>query len=60
MAHTRGPDEGGGNCSGGFGSFYDGTIEIESIDANQVVFNLAATATILVTADGHYVASRCP
>jgi len=59
-AHTRGPDEGGGNCSFGGGSFFDGTIEIESIDANQVVFNLAGTSTLLVTADGHYAATRCP
>jgi hypothetical protein len=58
---TSGPDA-YGNCSQGQGSYWNGTIEIVSIDAAQVVFTLAGTDQHFITAgtaDGTYVAPRC-
>jgi hypothetical protein len=55
-----------GDCPGGGGSFTDGTIEILSIDATQVVFTLSGTMMFAGdgvsddVADGTYVAARCP
>ena len=52
------PDE----CSGGGGSYWDGTISITAIDAQKVSFTLSGTATLFLTpgnADGAYEAERC-
>lgn len=55
---------GSGTCSGGGGSYWDGTIDITSIDSTHVTFTLAGTAQIFSftpqgTADGTYTAPRC-
>ena len=54
---------GPGACAGGGGSFWDGTIEVTSIDATQVTFTLAGTADYLLSSGGHadgtYTATRC-
>jgi hypothetical protein len=58
---TSGPDA-YGNCAQGAGSYWNGTIQIVSIDASQVVFTLAGTDQHFIaagTADGTYVAPRC-
>jgi hypothetical protein len=55
---AQGPDD----CPGGGGSFF-GTLEIESIDATEVVFRLSGTDPIDlvgVSVDGEYTAPRCP
>ncbi len=55
-----------GVCPGGGGSFVDGTIDIVSIDATQVVFTLTGTMMFAgegipdEVANGTYTASRCP
>jgi hypothetical protein len=51
--------EGSTTCSFGGGTFWDGTIEIVSIDATQVTFRLADTQKWMVNADGEYTAPRC-
>ena len=55
--------EGGGICSGGGGSYFDGTIAITAIDATHVDFTLAGTADLLnaagSNANGSYTAKRC-
>ena len=51
-----------GSCSGGGGSYGDGTIHITAIDATQVKFTLSGTADTglgLGNADGTYTAPRC-
>lgn len=51
-----------GTCSGGGGSYWDGTIAITSIDATHVTFTLAGTGSIFSNpgnADGTYTAKRC-
>jgi hypothetical protein len=56
---SAGPDD----CPGGGGSFITGTLDIESIDATQVVFRLSGTGAFDLngsSADGEYVAARCP
>ncbi len=53
---------GSGICSGGGGSYWNGTIEITAIDATQVTFTLAWTAPLLLdndSANGTYTAKRC-
>ncbi|XXX80251.1 hypothetical protein WMF30_15905 [Sorangium sp. So ce134] len=55
-----GPDRGGGDCYGGGGSFIEGTIEIVSIDAAQVVVRLSDTDTYEFDANGEHTALRCP
>lgn len=53
---------GGGVCSGGGGSYWDGTIEVTAIDATHVAFTLAGTGGIVSNpgnADGTYDAKRC-
>jgi hypothetical protein len=57
---AQGPDRGGGDCSGGGGSFFDGTIEILSVDATHVVFRLVNTQKFDFNADGYYDLPRCP
>ncbi|WP_437963504.1 hypothetical protein WMF04_27680 [Sorangium sp. So ce260] len=57
---VAGPDRGGGDCYGGGGSFFDGTIEIVSIDAEKVVFRLEDTSTFEFDANGEHTALRCP
>jgi hypothetical protein len=54
---------GNGTCSGGGGSYWDGTIQVTAIDATHVDFTLAGTAQIIGsggTSDGSYTAKRCP
>jgi len=50
-------------CSGGGGSYWDGTITISSIDGANVTFTLAGTMSVFLdpgtTADGTYTAKRC-
>ena len=55
------PSSGPDDCSGGGGSFWDGTITILSIDAASVTFELANTASLFDqgNADGVYTAPRC-
>jgi hypothetical protein len=51
-----------GECSGGGGSYWDGTIDVTAIDATHVTFTLAGTAQIFSSqgnADGTYTAQRC-
>jgi hypothetical protein len=58
---VQGPDEGGGQCYGGGGSFFDGTIEIVSIAENgDAVIRVADTQKFEFNADGTYQAHRCP
>lgn len=49
-----------GMCGGGGGSFWDGTLEIVSIDDAQVVGKLENTATFDFDANGDFTALRCP
>lgn len=55
--------EGGNVCSGGGGSYWDGTIQITAIDATHVEFTLAGTSELFIssgqTANGSYSAKRC-
>lgn len=55
-----GPDRGGGDCSGGGGSFNQGTLEIVSISSQAVVVRLAHTMVFEVNPNGLYEAARCP
>jgi hypothetical protein len=51
-----------GACSGGGGSYWDGTIDITAIDAAHVTFTLAGTGQIFTAqgdANGTYTATRC-
>lgn len=57
---VSGPDDGSGNCYGGGGSFYDGTVEIVSLDATQVVVRFEGTDTSEFDVDGVHTAIRCP
>ncbi|WP_437963503.1 hypothetical protein WMF04_27675 [Sorangium sp. So ce260] len=59
-ASVAGPDRGGGDCYGGGGSFFDGTIEIVSIDAEKVVVRFEDTSTFDFDANGEHTALRCP
>jgi len=65
LAYLSVTEPGGGDtCSGGGGSYWDGTIEITAISATQVTFTLAGTAKIFSftpqgTADGTFTAPRC-
>ena len=55
--------EGGSVCTGGGGSYWDGSIQITAIDATHVEFTLAGTAELFIasghTANGAYSAKRC-
>jgi hypothetical protein len=55
--------EGGNVCSGGGGSYWDGTIQITAIDTTHVEFTLAGTTELFIgsgqTANGAYSAKRC-
>jgi hypothetical protein len=57
---ATGPNIDSPDCWFGGGSFYDGTIEIVSIDDRQVVFRLDNTSTFEFNANGEYTALRCP
>jgi hypothetical protein len=51
-----------GECSGGGGTYWDGTIDVTAIDATQVTFTLAGTGNLFGypgNADGTYTAKRC-
>jgi hypothetical protein len=51
-----------GECAGGGGSYFDGSIEVVTIDDQQVVYTLSGTAELhsgFGNADGTYEASRC-
>ncbi len=52
-----------GTCSGGGGSFWDGTIDVTEIDATHVTFTLAGTSDVFLSSGGHadgtYTAARC-
>jgi hypothetical protein len=56
---SRGTDRGGGDCSGGGGSFFDGTLEIVDIGATTVNIRLANTLKLDFNADGAYAAKNC-
>jgi hypothetical protein len=56
---SRGPDRGGGDCSGGGGSFFEGTLEIVDIGATTVNIRLANTFKLDFNADGAYAAKNC-
>ncbi len=61
---SNGSNPGGSeDCWGGGGSFIDGTLEIVSIDATQVVVRLSGTSVDIlpesVSADGDYTVPRC-
>ncbi len=56
---VTGPDRGGGDCSGGGGSFYQGTIDILYVDATSVRFRLTNTQNFDFNADGLYSLPRC-
>jgi hypothetical protein len=51
-----------GTCSGGGGTFWEGTLEIVSIDAGTIVVTLSGTSAngSDFVADGTYVAPICP
>jgi len=51
--------ERGGDCYAAGGSFIEGTLEIVSIDDDQVVGVLANTEEWEFDADGQFSASRC-
>lgn len=54
---------GGGECMGGGGSFIQGTLEIVSVDAQQVTYTLSGTMAFdfgFGNVDGTYTAQRCP
>jgi hypothetical protein len=55
------PPSGPDDCSGGGGSFWDGTISVLSIDAASVTFELSGTAAVFDygNVDGVYTAPRC-
>lgn len=56
------PQNNPGGCSGGGGTYWDGTISITAISAASVTFTLAGTADIgsgFGSADGTYTAPRC-
>jgi hypothetical protein len=53
---NSGPDD----CWGGGGSFYEGTLEITTIDNNWVHGQLTGTPTFDLDANGPFAASRCP
>ena len=59
------PGDGSGgpnSCSGGGGSYWDGTITISAIDGTHVDFTLAGTGQLIGVggnADGTYTALRC-
>jgi hypothetical protein len=57
---VTGPDRGGGDCSFGGGTFWDGTIEIVSISSTDVVVRLKDTFVFEVDVDGVYHAVPCP
>ncbi|WP_437805915.1 hypothetical protein [Sorangium sp. So ce1078] len=57
---AAGPDRGGGDCYSGGGSFFEGTIELVSIDAEKVVFRFEGTDTYEFDANGEHTALRCP
>lgn len=51
-----------GECSGGGGSYFDGSIEVIAIDAQHVEYALSGTAELwgdFGNADGTYTAARC-
>jgi hypothetical protein len=55
---VRGADRGGGDCSGGGGSFIDGTVEI--VDMGPTIHvRLANTFKLDFDADGAYAAANC-
>jgi hypothetical protein len=59
---TRGQDAYGDCSIAGAGSYWNGTIQIVSIDASQVAFTLSGTDQHFIspgTADGSYLAPRC-
>lgn len=54
-----GPIDPSGICSGGGGSFLDGTLEITAIDGNHVAGVLSNTPTFDFDANGAFDAVRC-
>jgi hypothetical protein len=59
FASYFGPDRGDGTCHAGAGSYFDGTIEIVSIDAERIVVRLSDTWTSDFDANGEHTAERC-
>lgn len=60
FATETGPG-GGEECWWGGGSYWDGTVEVLSIDATQVTVRLAGTSGLFeFDADGDFTALRCP
>jgi hypothetical protein len=56
---ATGPDRGGGDCSGGGGSFNHGWLEILKIDADGADVRLSGTWTFDFDANAQYRAPRC-
>lgn len=57
---AAGEDRGGGDCSWGGGSFWQGTVEIVSIDETKLEIRLADTQTFDFDANGTHTVLRCP
>ncbi len=53
-------DDSSGFCGGGGGSFWDGTVEITSIDKSQVTGFITGSSTWEFDVNGPFVAHRCP
>jgi hypothetical protein len=51
--------DGSPDCGGGFGSFWDGVVEITSIDATGVSGTFIGTSTLDFDANGDFSAVRC-
>ena len=58
-ASVTGTLDASGQCSGGGGSFWDGTLEITAIDGNHVAGILSNTSTFDFNANGPFDAARC-
>ncbi len=56
---SGGEDRGGGDCSAGAGSFFQGTIEIVRVDAEVMEIRLANTWMFDFDVNGSYLAAFC-
>lgn len=59
FASVTGPAEEDGECAGGGGSFWDGVVEITSIDDEQIEGKLSGTSVFEFDANGPFTALRC-
>ncbi len=58
-ASSQGIDRGGGDCSGGGGSYFQGSIEILDVGADTVKVRLSDTFKFDFDADGDYDVAIC-